>query len=73
MKQKEKTSNSGCRYGCSFVEDMYHIFVHCQRFREWREEAMRLLKSKVEKHIDEYKLKMWDSLKQLSYSSMIHN
>ena len=40
-----------------FIKDMYHIFVHCRRFRELREEAMRLLMSKVEKRIDEYKLK----------------
>ena len=56
MKRKEKTKDSGCRYGCPLAEDMYHIFVHCWRFVKLREEARRLLLNKVEKKIDEYKL-----------------
>ena len=42
-------------YGCPLAEDMYHIFIHCRRFIELREEARRLLLNKVEKKIDEYK------------------
>ena len=56
MKQKHKTENSGCRYGCQFTEDMYHVFIKCRRFVEIREEAKRLIVRRVEKGIDEYKL-----------------
>jgi hypothetical protein len=56
MKQKHKTGNSECRYGCQFTEDMYHVFVKCKRFVEVREEAKRLILRRVEKRIEECKM-----------------
>ena len=28
-----------CRFGCEDVEDVHHIFFHCDRFEKWRNEA----------------------------------
>jgi hypothetical protein len=56
MKQKKKTGNSGCQYGCPVMEDMYHVFVRCGRFETLREEAKGLIMKKIEKRVEEYKL-----------------
>ncbi|KAJ7190539.1 hypothetical protein B0H12DRAFT_1039960, partial [Mycena haematopus] len=32
-----------CRTGCDAVESMYHIFVHCATFVEWRPHAAKSL------------------------------
>jgi hypothetical protein len=56
MKQKKKTGNSGCRYGCPVTEDMYHVFVRCGRFETLREEAKGLIMKKIERRVEEYKL-----------------
>jgi hypothetical protein len=40
MKQKGQVEQSGCRYGCQGMEDVYHIFMRCERFRVLRLEAV---------------------------------
>jgi hypothetical protein len=56
MKQRKKMANSGCRYGCWESEDMYHIFVKCERFRVLRGEATEMLVSRVNRQVDDNKL-----------------
>jgi hypothetical protein len=56
MKQKGQTGDSRCRYGCRETEDMYHVFVRCERFRLLRSEAVELVMKRVGKRIEEYDL-----------------
>jgi hypothetical protein len=56
MRQKKKVVDSGCRYGCWGTEDMYHIFVKCERFRILRVEATELIIRRVKRQVDEHKL-----------------
>jgi hypothetical protein len=55
MKMK-KTVNSGCRYGCWESEDMYHIFIKCERFKVFRGEASEMLVSRVKREINKNNL-----------------
>jgi len=57
MKQKGQVEQSGCRYGCQGTEDMYHIFVRCERFNSLRLEAVELFCKRVERRITEFKIK----------------
>ena len=34
-----KLSSDKCRLGCDEVEDMHHVFVYCEKYKGWREEA----------------------------------
>jgi hypothetical protein len=56
MRQKKKVVDSGCRYGCWGTEDMYHIFVKCERFRALRVEAAELIVRRVKRQVHEHKL-----------------
>jgi hypothetical protein len=56
MMQKKKIANSGCRYGCGESEDMYHIFVKCEKFERLRGEATETLVSRVVRQVNENKL-----------------
>ena len=57
MRQKGQIEQSGCRYGCQGTEDMYHIFVRCERFRGLMLEAVDSIHKKVERRIVECKIK----------------
>lgn len=37
--ERGKLSSDRCRLGCDEVEDMHHVFVYCEAYREWRAEA----------------------------------
>jgi hypothetical protein len=39
LESRAKLDSCMCRLGCLAVESMYHIFVDCTLFAEWREEA----------------------------------
>ena len=41
-------SNDACRFGCRATEDMYHLFVACERYREWRQETENRMLEAVE-------------------------
>jgi hypothetical protein len=56
MKQKKQMGDSACRYGCKVMEDMYHIFVNCGRFKALRGEAKGMIVRRVEKRVEEFKL-----------------
>jgi hypothetical protein len=56
MKQKGQIRDSRCRYGFRETEDMYHVFVRCERFRSLRLEVAELVVKKVGKRIEEYNL-----------------
>ncbi|KAJ7176386.1 hypothetical protein C8R43DRAFT_872728 [Mycena crocata] len=55
---RQKLDNPCCRMGCNAIEDQHHIFVHCERYTEWRtkasEELLHRTKSKLcEKGLEE--------------------
>ena len=56
MKQKQKTEDNGCSYGCMAMEDMHHLFVKCGRFVALRGEVREFIMRRVEKWIEENKL-----------------
>jgi hypothetical protein len=57
IKQKKKSEDSGCMYGCVITEDMYHIFVSCARFKALRDEVREMIVRKLERHFVEFNLK----------------
>ncbi|KAJ7209950.1 hypothetical protein B0H12DRAFT_1033813, partial [Mycena haematopus] len=47
-----------CRTGCDAVESMYHIFVHCATFVEWRRDAAESLPEHTKRGHPVWPLKM---------------
>jgi hypothetical protein len=55
------------------MEDMYHVFIKCGRFKALRGEVRGLIVKRVQKQVEEYKLEeshVMGLVKQLSYSFM---
>lgn len=65
MKQKKKTDDSRCRYGCDVTENAHHVFVVCGRFKALREEARGLIMRKLENRLVEFNLEESQTLRLL--------
>ena len=55
--ETERENRGKWLYRCQGTEDMYHIFVRCERFRGLRLEVPDSICKKVERQIVEYKIK----------------
>ncbi|KAJ7104689.1 hypothetical protein C8R44DRAFT_640066 [Mycena epipterygia] len=48
-----KIDDDRCRFGCEAVEDAHHLFVECDRYKEWRRKAAEELTKKTELKLTE--------------------
>lgn len=39
LHSRGKTENRSCPRGCNRIGDMHHLFVHCEEYAEWRNQA----------------------------------
>ena len=53
----ETDGNGGyCRLGCQEIEDEHHIFMVCLEFKEWREQAGKLLRKTLDERLSQLKV-----------------
>lgn len=72
LRQKTKTIQDRCRFGCNAIEDPHHLFVHCYRYNGMRTETLQEAIRGTEHILDRQKLS-FDSNALISLKEMIQN
>ena len=52
LRKQNKLEDNKCRLGCNATESLQHLFINCQKYQEWRDEASREALMKTELKTD---------------------
>jgi len=77
LRKRNKLEDDKCRLGCDATESPRHLFINCQKYQEWRDEASREALMKTELKTDtigisgDAKRNLTEAAKSLFTDSMI--
>lgn len=56
LKKRNQLENDKCRLGCDATESPRHLFIHCQKYQEWRNESLQEILTRTELKIDTFEV-----------------